>query len=240
MTFGSKHGFPKHVSCLHKFFHEFTCPSTSCSSKFHLYSSFRKHTLSCNKPDLVTKPPDPPVCQQNNDFLTCNITDTDFVEQDSLIDKGKIEISKKVFDCNSFYLGFISLLYQNPRVTRSLVQNFVESVSDLFDNYIKHVTNQISDCIEKLNGADKETVWKAFQRAEIFEQLGTEYKRFRYLEQQYFLVKPNSYLICEVLDDKHGSNDCVLTTKRCEGQFIRIRDVLKQFLMIPNVNIWNH
>lgn len=240
MTFASKHVFLKHVSCLHKFSNEFTCPSTSCCSKFHLYSSFRKHTLSCNKPDATkSSESNHSVDQQNNNSnATCSkVTDTDFVENNSCIEVSEMEmpVSKNVCDFNSSYLGFMLQLYQNPRVTRSLVQNFVENVSDLFDNYIKHVTNQIAGCVENLNDEDKATVWKALQKPEIFEQFGTEHKRLSYLKQKDFLIMPNSYLISEILDDSHRSNDCVLTVKRCEGQYIKIRNVLKQFLMIPNV-----
>jgi len=71
----------------------------------------------------------------------------------------------------------------------------------------------------------------------IFQMLGTEYKRLKFLEDNNYYIKPQAFFIEErsVLDKTIKSYETNMVIEKSQGQIIELRTVLKQFLELPHV-----
>jgi len=62
----------------------------------------------------------------------------------------------------------------------------------------------------------------------------TEYKRFEYLKKSKFFIRPESFFIGDLYDDRKDGQKTTLTIKKCKSQIVSMREILKSLLEIPN------
>lgn len=49
-----------------------------------------------------------------------------------------------------------------------------------------------------------------------------------------FFIQPEGFFIGDIFDDKKDGQKTILTVKKCEGQIVPMREILKSLLEIPN------
>ncbi|XP_030762279.1 uncharacterized protein LOC115887094 [Sitophilus oryzae] len=59
--------------------------------------------------------------------------------------------------------------------------------------------------------------------------------RIKYLKNANFFIEPQPFYIGSILDNKKSGSTVNMTFKKCEGQIIPLRKILKHFLEIPGV-----
>jgi len=75
-----------------------------------------------------------------------------------------------------------------------------------------------------------------FDNIRTFEKYSTEYKRLQFLKESKWLIQPQKFLVGEMFDNNRDKNNfTIVTSKKCEGQFISLRESLKQYLELPGV-----
>lgn len=146
-----------------------------------------------------------------------------FAGSSGQIDSVNVKSNNQItFACNIKLsaIKFISKLYDNPSVTRNVIQNVVEDTSEL-----------ISDILTLIN---RNVTVASDLPSNPLDEFSTEHRRLKYLTNSKYLLKPQPFLIGQIYDD-FRRDGVTLGLKHCEGQIVSIRKVLKLFLEVPGV-----
>lgn len=131
---------------------------------------------------------------------------------------------------------FISKMYSNSSVPRNITQIIIENIRELFIS----VNTSIEYELKKQNVVEDifNTICAIFREVDnIFEKLGTEYKRLKFLKNNEYYIEPHAFFIGErsVLAKTNKSYEINMIIEKSEGQIIELRQILKQFLELPHV-----
>lgn len=228
--------FLNHTVASHKFADTYPCCIMSCHRKLNSISALRKHVYICiHRYHCHGKQTDEPLLQQL--IAKCDLanfeSDPEFRGSDStsnVLDGIVISNSTSVSEVMKFATKF----YYNRTITRTVIQSVIEDTSELLVNILEDIKLKVLNNNPNLSNESKIEIDEIFS-TNPFSQINTEHKRFKYLEQNNFLIKPLSYITGEMPNNKRKNNNAVLETKKSEGQFIQIRKVLKAVFELPNV-----
>ena len=224
----------RHLKIFHPCEAAYTCIYESCKRKFISVPTLKKHALSCkgkNEYKLVSRTVLTSDCNLSFDkkFQVDTVELTNNVPNAIELKCDKLNIGKHLIE-NSI-LSFIGKMYCNPALTDVIIQEivseffrFVHNIINLFSNTLKSaVPVQYHNAIDKIGDFD------------IIDHLKTDYKRKIFLEKANLLIKPKKFLLVEIDDNKKEGDNIIFTKKQCYGYIVPIREILKQFLELPNV-----
>lgn len=228
----------KHISLNHPSLTNYHCYQSRCSRSFNNIHSLRKHYSKLHghnaSPHSITHNRVP---KENDNHIS--------LESDSLNSAVDLDRTSKATkepspanhnEKNSItneLLCFISKLYTNPTLNRKVVQEIVKDCQGLLDNIFSVILNMIpknENCFESIKGEFRSII-------DVFENLGTEYKRFKYLKESESFISPESFYIGRqtILDNVSTPSIPEVKIKTDVGQKISIKLKLKMFLELPNV-----
>jgi len=130
-------------------------------------------------------------------------------------------------DIRNYVLKYIATLYNKSNVPRVIIQEIVEELQETIQN-ISHFHNELK---KKLPHED---VLKNCFNISILEDVKTEYRRFEYLKKSKYFIQPESVFIGDLYDDRKYGQKTILTSKKCEGQIVPMRKILKSLLELPD------
>ncbi|XP_066585871.1 uncharacterized protein [Prorops nasuta] len=233
-----------HLKVKHSFhFNNFVrCKQPSCCRVFSNVYTYKKHMRSKHAPlfninsqnnldnninginvnniDNNIEEFNTDICNNNNDIITNseNICNDDIIDIEKLVKNAA--------------LSFIGKLYSQPLLNRSVIQQIIEITSELFSKCSVQL-------LQSINGIEKSVDPKVKQIFNIisnpFKRLETEYLRQKYLLESGCFVKPQPFFIKPILHKRKHCGTEKIDVKSATGQFISMREVLKQFLELPNI-----
>ncbi|KAB0800833.1 hypothetical protein PPYR_06572 [Photinus pyralis] len=219
------HEYTNHLKFYHKYHENF-----KCAICFHFYTNIyalEKHLKRVHPNLPVRTETGPPVPLQDNVITPPNNVLNQHVEVELLIPSlPSLDQQHKLVHT------FILSLY-NSNITRKLIQEIIEYCSGMFSDFIDEIVNILKNILAPLNiTCELNQIVSLLQNKNPFQNLTTEYKRLQFFEQMQYLVKSKSFLIGFRLD---RSRNISFEYKKCEGEIVPLRHVLKLFLQLPNV-----
>ena len=137
---------------------------------------------------------------------------------------------------------FVAKLYGNPRLPRNLVQTIIDDLEGFFGGGFVEIVK--SEVLQTLSESSETKVTKQNRIDEIermfnklenpFKDLRSEHLRFKHFENSGYYIAPVSYIIGETKPPKASSSGVQETDLKITGQFIPLRQTLKQFFELPN------
>lgn len=136
-------------------------------------------------------------------------------------------------------LSFISNLYSYNDLSRTRVQNIVDSCSDIFKN--SPINTFITGLIQRLEdfGERRENLYhyKKIQDTlfDPFKNLSTEFKRLATFERDGTYIPPETIMIGEREDLRNSEATTSLVKIPVTVEYISLEKTLKNFLELPNI-----
>ncbi|XP_046740534.1 uncharacterized protein LOC124407968 [Diprion similis] len=246
-----QHGYPTsnhlmaHMKLKHsvKWCKKFQCQQPNCWRTFSNSSSYMKHlalkhplpmqSLTIPKhraPENVTdfffrdvdscdssgtSPVKVDVC--NSDNLECNITVEEFRQ---LVSDGCASSTAK--------------LYANNTINRSVVQDIIASVDELFSSScIELIRRKYNSIHSSTKNNDVNDMLDILSNA--FNNLKTEYQRMKFFDSCSTLIKPIPFVVGTSMELKTINRSKDLGIVDLTGQLIPMGEILTKFLELPNV-----
>lgn len=256
--FSSKNLFLDHLKHSHKFCNSYKCGFPKCFRSYTLLRYLKKHIDK--HPDIQDEVNCRPICSASKALpkfsntqlginsstclpnfgntsacLNANASDnmTQFFPENNT--NTTVDVRTEIFNnCQIF----VSQLYSNSSVTRSAVQQVVEGTENLFESISEILKKNIFEILKKyeISENDKNYVHKLLAVLQKpFENLNTEHFRLKSLEESTYYIRPSSFIICEMRGPVRVASRVQHDIVKCEAQFISLRQVLKNFLELPNV-----
>lgn len=227
------------MTATHRFLNSFSCCYSKCTRIFSSLCSLKKHILTFHD-DSIFHQLDVPVTERdtfqpklNTQPFSSNISrHIDDVNREP--NENSPKNVRNMIELQ--ILKFTSRLYNNNTINRSIVQelltNTSELVSGIFSNLLAKLNSSSISCSNDIDY--KELI--SILSSDLFLSTNSEYKRFLLMEKHDVLIKPKSFYIGNIFDNKSSSaTSSILNIKKCEGQIIPLRIVLQKLLLIPNV-----
>ena len=237
----------QHLKIFHAYERCYICINDGCLRKFVSIATMKKHCLRCDKLEIKrfvsSKINDnTPQMEKSKNVSRKNLLKSDtlkevntknsipcIVKQNEHLDNnGDDTIEKCIEDA---ILAFIGKLYTGNIVTKSVIEEVVTE-------FIKSIENVISLYTEKLKllfPAEYHSKIENMRYIKALDNLRSDFKRMQFLKRTNVLIEPKPFLLGEIDDDKKENNATALKKKKCYGYIISIREVLKNFLELPNV-----
>lgn len=214
-----------HLKFMHPHEHRYESINQQCSRIFNSISSLRKHTSACQ---LIVTDANIHIDRKNtgvyNNIEACDSSGSDEPVQSKNVKKTYEGKSNSVKNC---ILKFISKLYSNKSMARSVVQDIVDDISILLNAVSKMCTQKLQLHIPRVQ---HEIINEClhFDFSDIFS---TEYRRFKFLKKNNLFISPEPFVIGEMQSDKVVNNTTILTMTKCYGQYIALGSKLKLFFV---------
>ena len=242
-TFLGQNDVLRHMRLFHAFPSDgFACKFAACGRTYDSLGSFGRHLKTChqNAGDFVQPPhgqnplpafqmnvnvnPDIAGVVYNNE----NVDDIDDVE-DQQAEVEEVVTPDSVLRCVAkSALTFVSELYSINNINRANVDLIVKHTSHLVNSIVGSIRSKFQDF-------DDPAIGEIFDvTANSFEGLLTESQRFTALQSCGFLLQSESIDI-DYAQDVVNNAEPNLAQIPLSGQFVPLRDVLKQFFEMPNV-----
>lgn len=224
--------FIYHLKAAHSNEPLFICINKKCQRTFFNVSQLYEHITNCILHNFTDELINVPVknCSRVASLHTMQ-------EHQSIKKKhngGKIIKNDKKTDDNFFKTRatqFIGKLYNSKCITRSAVQNIIVDFSELLQLITSHTGEKLKNSIpiQFHSNIDKCLNFNGFEGFE------TEHKRFKFFKGNHLLIKPESFYIGGIDDDRNVDGKIILTKKKCYGQIISIKNVLFHYFQLPYV-----
>lgn len=236
-TFLTSRNLTDHFKYNHPYLSAYVCKQENCFRSFRDIISFRKHLLSKHLIGVINTE------DKSKKNMECTISENISLENELLHNTAIPQVIPhcEYIEQNTqnplfLFVNFFSKLYSQSTINRKTVQEVVNYTKELSGGIFSY----ISEKLKSLNEPAEIKVFldKTFQDIlKQFNELDTEFKRFKFLEQQNVYVKPTPYTLGNemVLVKTNTSGEPVPNIKNVVGQKICIKTVLKHFLELPGV-----
>jgi hypothetical protein len=227
-----------HLKVQHPLQQNYLCGYQYCLRKFSNVFSLKKHMNSSNhlvvaSNHIKTRN----VCVDSDLSNRSNVSQNDKDDNAAISDFDEINtkdipVQLTDTDLTRCLLKFIGTLYCNPSITRNLVQEIISHSSELIDDILNYIKIELTKALDSnLHG-----IIQPIFNFSVFENFKTEYKRFKYMESEKYLIQPKSVVIGEMPDSRRNpENTIIMSSRKCEAQVIPMRKCLKNFLELPGV-----
>lgn len=112
-------------------------------------------------------------------------------------------------------MKYIAKLYNKPNVPRLIVQEIVEELKEVIQNISEHFHDKLKEELPEF-----QNILKNCFNISILDDVITEYRRFEYLKKLKFFIRPESFFIGDLYDDRKDGQKTTLTIKKCEDQIV--------------------
>lgn len=222
----------KHLKSYHSFGISYNCIFSNCYRKFYKFFTLEKHVIECSFRINQTKSVFNEIIQNDTRMIEDIYFEGESTHNFSFDNDNSSE-EKDVLESNdirNYVLKYIDSLYNKPNVPRLIVQEIVEELQETIQNISEHFHNKLK---KKLPHEFQDILKNCFNIS-ILEDVGTEYRRFEYLKKSKFFIQPKPFFIGNLYDGRKDGQKTILTIKKCEGQIVPMREILKSLLEIPN------
>lgn len=220
-------------------FIEYTCSENDCNRTFHLINSFKKHLATHKDYNPCSKVKSPRVTSGDN--CSSSVNNCSSSTLNVCINNG-IETTYTPFEkdpsgnnCSiqeDYVSSFLSKLHANSLVPINVVQTIVDDMSLIFDGLNHTLRSSVSKLL--MDGNISNECFDHFNSIlEVvkhpFNDLNTEYKRFKYYTKLGTYIPPQEYVVGEQLNENRQNNNFALVPVNCTQQFIPIIHVFYNF-----------
>lgn len=224
----------------------FVCGEEFCNRHFPTLKTFRKHiTKHCLEEHTSTVFPTDDTKNHTECFLNDVPTNRNIDSSQSDPINNSDQKLTRTFETNfkqfqskliQNNVSFMCTLYGESNLCRKDIQNIMSNVSQLISDPLAILKDFImtSTCDSySVSYQDRLKIQKYFEEFEnMFNGFKTEYQRFNYLEKLGYYIPPLQYVLGQRLEKISNSN---VTPKNYTAEFISLTNVLKNFLLLPNV-----
>lgn len=235
-----------HLNTAHKFddITVYKCKVPQCLSDYNSWRKFRKHLISYHKfpaNSVLKNRNQSHSNRRNRANLRASESDSDIEDvilSDDFLDEvsiSKESINDKLHNC---LLRYVAKFYADPTLPRSHVQIIMDDTAALFFNIISllkpaihfmcnetqsdgNITSNIFDLLD--------TVLK------LFTNFNSEYKRMKALQATDHYIKPQPYIVGNIVGEKRVDGRIIKDILPVYGQFLPLRKILKAFFSLPGV-----
>lgn len=237
--FSEERNFVIHMTVSHRFLNLFECGYVNCLNSFNSLSALKKHLLNFHvrytystSNNISTEKT---IFEKsgNRNLGLLNETDTDQSDNyntnlQKVSNDGISIIKEAEMQC----LLFITKLYSNNTINRSVIQDVIDSTSELISFIFSKIKSQLDlSEISSFYHGDLNTLLTK----DLFETCNSEHKRFKALEELGYFIKPNRFVTGNMLNKNTTLSGPTIEHKSCEGQIIPIRTVVQKVLEIPGI-----
>lgn len=235
-----------HLSTSHKFDNitVYKCQVHQCLSDFNSWRKFRKHLISYHKfpANSVVTNRSQSRAKINN---TVNLQTSNFeydTEDATFSDDflGDISVSKEYINekLYNYLLRYIAKLYADPNLPRSHVQIVMDDTAALFSNFISLLKPAISFICNKADSMENiiSNIFGLFDTVpKLFTNFNSEYNRMKSLQATNNFIKPQPYIVGNVVSEKRVDGRIIKDIVPIYGQFLPLRTILKTFFSLLGV-----
>jgi hypothetical protein len=228
-------GLIKHYKSLHLLTETsiFKCTENACCRVFSTLNSFRKHMKSHNvSQDNISLKLTEPFPSTSSCDVKFN---ADFENDNVLKGSRNVDFKKEFMSLiHDESLKFVSKLYAATTLNRKQVQSLIEDVTNFISiplTYLNDVFNKLVENLDDKNFKDQINVLFAIFK-NVFNNLKTEYHRFKTLTAEGTLIEPEEILVGQRLEQNQLKK---LVYKKSKIQYVPMKSVLKLFFELPGV-----
>ncbi|CAH1110432.1 unnamed protein product [Psylliodes chrysocephalus] len=235
-----------HLKILHRIEEKsvFACVEKGCKRHFPNLKSYRKHIQSKHASDVLpSEHLETPETLPESDSMS-NIVNSDLcnfvIEQSNFQSQGEYSTTHNE-DINKFLIfkqklyenkiSFICKLYSETMLPRKSVQQIIELINELLNEPLEMFDNIFSTFTYNDQGKWQIRQFLAEFR-DLFSGFGSEYLRFKMLEESDLLIMPITFKVGERIEINKNSN---VVSKQNTAQFVPLSKVLKHFFSLPGV-----
>lgn len=122
-----------------------TCLEYQCLRDFNGWPSFRRHLISFHKFRKVTSNYHRRVQRSdNNENVPSTNDENDFDIDERISDNENCKSYENTLECiQDLAFSFVAKFYSNPNLSRSIVQDIIDSTHDFLDNVVSSVNSSI-------------------------------------------------------------------------------------------------
>jgi len=220
---------------------EFKCKEPNCYRTLSNLNAFKKHLKSHN--DVFSSRVASSTCNisgSNSFLINHNVSYTNLLTNET-VDKNYIPCSedtnntlnkfKEMLQLNSILLA--SKWYNESGIPRNKVQELLDDVQSFIYSTLTVLKKKVLDNFNSDNY--NITITEMFNcMLNPFENIETEYLRFKSLEKLNVLIRPSPIIIGYRLNDKLNNGRVVLESKDVNVYFIPLREILKKIMEHSN------
>lgn len=246
LTLTSVNALHLHLSTAHKFddITVYKCQVSQCLSDYDSWRKFRKHLISYHKfpANSIVKSRIKSRGNKSNranlDASDSNFDIEDVIFSDDFVNEisvSKESINDKLHNC---LLRYIAKLYADPTLPRSHVQMVMDDTAALFFSVISLLKPAIrSMCNETQSvGNITSNIFDLFDTVlKLFTNFNSEYNRMKALQATDHFIKPQPYIVGNIVSEKRVDRRIVKDIVPIYSQFLPLRKILKAFFSLPGV-----
>lgn len=136
---------------------------------------------------------------------------------------------------HSCLISFKLTLYNEPLLSRKIIQDFISNISSLFKNFLFILKNTNSNVSSENKNKDQEFNTLLDNLKNIFHSVSTEHKRFKYLEKYKSYTTPQPYIIDQAKMAKKTNDVMVDKVMNVTVVTIPLKNSLKSILEKPGI-----
>ncbi len=232
-------------------FKTYPCKQPNCGSSLSSFYSFKHHIKRAHAYHENDHLDRLAILNEARHNVEADLVEAAPVHEVHYVEVAEPDLSLEYF-VNTFYANiqmYIAQLYANPTTNRKLVDTVLCGTGELFGHTIKLLKNSVLDLLSKCESDDEnygDLITKVEQMFQVlenpFQDMSSEHRRFRDLEESGFLIKPEPFEIGTTDDYEKVGGVVQLVRNPVYGQFIPLRRVLQKFLKVPGMfnKVLNH
>lgn len=134
-------------------------------------------------------------------------------------------------------MSFVGKLYAAPNLPRSHVQEIIDDVTELFQDFTSQIRPIVENTLKILETHDEiENLLHILTAWDVsLHEVSTETRRLKLLERTGCLIYPKSYTVGGICGEKRVQDRIVKEMISLKAQYIPIRQVLTAFFNLPGV-----
>lgn len=186
-TFTSIDILIQHIKYLHPFLQSYVCKQSNCHRTFPILNSFKKHLIKNHSQSEMPQQSDTEKHIKLSKFS--NSLEYHNINQDASNESHNNSFDNETYDIfqliENAIVSFISKLYSNSSLPRNIIQIIIEETKELFTSVIISIERELKK--QNVVAHVFDTICAIFKKIDnIFEKLETEYKRLKFLQNNFF------------------------------------------------------
>lgn len=238
-TFINIESLIQHIRHLHPFEQSFICQQDNCHRNFPVLNGLKKHLIKNHSKSETFQQLNADQIEESDSVYSVedqNIIQNSFTDKSYVSEHFDSEPSDFFQTVQNAILRLISKMYSNSSLPRNIVQIVIEDIKELFNFIIACIEPVLNKEDVGINQCNK--IYALFKKINnIFDTLDTEHKRFKFLEDNKYYIKPQAFFLgkrsINKMNKSSGYSNMII--QKSEGQIIELRKTLKAFLELPNV-----
>lgn len=224
----------------HKEVTTFSCSSVNCFRSFHIFSSYRRHYLTCHHLTPTNTVNNDKEIEGNatnsNEEVLGDIINDNIEILDNLVNtndgnvrnpsqKDVILQKNSSIPMDMSLAQLMSSLYANPQVPQNVADTVFDGIKRIFDYSVFPILEQSS--------ITSDTIVRNIDSS--LSNLGSYHLRLKYFEDHGSYIEPISYTVGSRYDFVRSDGLRLYKAVESKAHFIPLRNVLEKFFLLPDM-----